>query len=58
LSLVQAYPHSQLVSESLVYIPLLMFAEAFITGMLISAFVIYKPQWVMTFDDQHYIVGK
>ena len=58
LSLVHAYPDSQLVSESLVYIPLFMIPEAFITGMLISAFVIYKPHWVMTFDDKHYITGK
>ena len=58
LSLVQAYPDSQLVSESLVYIPLFMFPEAFITGFLISAFVVYKPDWVTTFDDERYIVGK
>lgn len=58
LSLVQAYPDSQLVSESLVYVPLFMFPEAFITGFLISAFVVYKPDWVMTFDDERYIIGK
>ena len=58
LSLVQAYPDSQLVSESLVYLPLFMFPEAFITGFLTSAFVIYRPDWVITFDDERYIVGK
>ena len=58
LSLVQAYPDSQLVTESLVYVPLFMFPEAFITGLLTSAFVIYRPDWVMTFDDERYIVGK
>jgi uncharacterized membrane protein len=58
LSLVQAYPDSQLVAESLLYVPLFMFPEAFVTGMLTSAFVIYKPDWVMTFDDERYIVGK
>ena len=58
LSLVQAYPDSQLVTESLVYVPLFMFPEAFITGFLISAFVVYKPDWVMTFDDERYIIGK
>jgi uncharacterized membrane protein len=58
LSLVQAYPDSQLISESLVYVPLFMFPEAFITGFLISAFVVYKPDWVMTFDDERYIIGK
>ena len=58
LSLVQAYPDSQLVSESLVYLPLFMFPEAFITGFLTSAFVIYRPDWVMTFDDERYLVNK
>ncbi len=58
LSLVHAYPDSRLVTESLIYVPLFMFPEAFITGMLISAFVIYKPDWVMTFDDERYIIGK
>jgi uncharacterized membrane protein len=58
LSLVQAYPDSQLVTESLVYVPLFMFPEAFVTGMLATSLVIYRPEWVMTFDDERYISGK
>lgn len=34
---------------------LLMFPEAFITGMLMSIFVAYRPQWVSTFDDHRYL---
>jgi uncharacterized membrane protein len=34
---------------------LLMFPEAFITGMLMSIFVVYRPQWVSTFDDHRYL---
>ena len=40
------------------YVPyglLLMFPEAFITGMLMSIFVAYRPHWVSTFDDQRYL---
>ncbi len=40
------------------YIPyglILMFPEAFITGMLMSIFVVYRPQWVSTFDDSRYL---
>ena len=40
------------------YLPyglLLMFPEAFITGMLMSVFVAYRPQWVSTFDDRRYL---
>ncbi|MCK5359157.1 MAG: energy-coupling factor ABC transporter permease [Gammaproteobacteria bacterium] len=58
LSLVGAYPDSQLITESLVYVPLFMFPEAFVTGMLISTLVIYKPEWVISFDDKRYITGK
>ena len=58
LSLVSAYPDTKLIEESLLYTPLFMFPEMFITGMLISIFVVYKPGWVMTFDDERYIIGK
>ena len=58
LSLVNAYPDAKLVEESLLYTPLFMFPEMFVTGMLISIFVVYKPDWVLTFDDERYIIGK
>ena len=58
LSWVGAYPDSRLIQESLLYTPLFMFPEMFITGMLISIFVIYKPDWVITFDDARYLDGK
>jgi len=58
LSLVNAYPETKLIEESLLYTPLFMFPEMFITGMLISVFVVYKPDWVITFDDERYIIGK
>ena len=58
LGLVNAYPQAKLVEESLLYTPLFMFPEMFVTGMLISIFVVYKPDWVITFDDERYIVGK
>lgn len=58
LSLVDAYPDTKLIQESLLYTPLFMFPEMFVTGMLVSIFVVYKPDWVITFDDARYIVGK
>ncbi len=58
LGLVNAYPETKLIEESLLYTPLFMFPEMFITGMLISVFVVYKPDWVITFDDERYIIGK
>ena len=58
LSVINAYPNEQLIEESLQYLPLFMFPEAFVTGMLITVFVVYRPDWVTTFDDERYIKGK
>ena len=58
LSMINAYPNEQLVEESLQYLPLFMFPEAFVTGMLITIFVVYRPDWISTFDDERYIRGK
>lgn len=58
LSMVDAYPDAKLIAESLLYTPLFMFPEMFVTGMLVSIFVVYKPDWVITFDDERYIIGK
>jgi uncharacterized membrane protein len=58
LSLINAYPNDRLVDESLQYLPLFMFPEAFVTGMLITIFVVYRPDWIATFDDERYIRGK
>ncbi len=50
---------NQLIEETLdqyilIFIPI-MYPEAFITGGVISVFVIYKPQWIATFDDRRYL---
>lgn len=37
------------------YFPLLMFPEAFITGMVMTLLVVYQPSWVATFDDRRYL---
>lgn len=58
LALVDTYSNEQLIDEALQYLPLFMFPEAFVTGMLITIFVVYRPDWVTTFDDDRYIKGK
>ena len=35
--------------------PLMMFAEAFLTGTLIAVIVVYRPQWCASFDDKVYL---
>lgn len=40
------------------YLPaylLLVFPEAFITGGVLTLFVVYRPQWVRSFDDKLYL---
>jgi uncharacterized membrane protein len=41
----------------LLYVPL-SYPEAFLTGGIISILVIYRPQWVATFDDNRYLKDK
>jgi uncharacterized membrane protein len=58
LTLSDAYPLDYLLREYLPYFFLIAFSEAFVTGMLITMMVIYKPEWVSTFDDKRYLMDK
>jgi len=58
VALAGAYPLDYLLEEYLPYFFLIAFSEAFITGMLITMMVIYKPEWVATFDDKRYLLDK
>jgi uncharacterized membrane protein len=40
------------------YLPaylLIIFPEAFTTGAILTLFVVYRPQWVLSFDDALYL---
>ena len=50
-----AYSLEKLTYNYLPYGLILMFPEAFLTGMMMSIFVVYRPQWVSTFDDRRYL---
>ncbi|MFZ6689459.1 energy-coupling factor ABC transporter permease [Undibacterium sp. SXout11W] len=45
-------------SDAYAFMLLLAWGEAFLIGFLITIFVVYKPAWVFTFDDQIYLRGK
>lgn len=53
-----AYSMEYLLEEYLPYYLLMAWAEAFATGMVITLMVVYKPQWVATFDDRRYLFNK
>ena len=57
-SAVLAIANDMPASSYLQVIPLLMFGEAFLNGMLMILLVAYKPRWVATFHDHWYLDGK
>lgn len=42
----------------LIFSPMLVFAEAFFTGMLATSMVLFRPDWIGSFDDRRYLNGK
>lgn len=58
LLLADAYSWEYLMGEYFPYYLLLAFSEAWLSGMVITLFVIYRPQWVASFDDSRYLSGK
>lgn len=58
LALTGAYPWDYLISEYFPYFLLLAFSEAWLSGMIITLFVVYRPAWVITFDDSRYLADK
>jgi uncharacterized membrane protein len=52
------YPADEVWHDYTRFALLTMFPEAFVTGMLMSMFVVYRPECVSTFDDSRYLKGK
>lgn len=52
------YDAARIGHEYAVYVPLMVFTEGFLNGMVATALVLYRPQWVLTFDDARYLEGK
>lgn len=55
LAVAGAYPVDYVLEAYLPYVLLLAFSEAWLSGMVITLFVIYRPEWVSTFDDSRYL---
>lgn len=52
------YEWDYLVEEYFPYFLLLGFSEAWLSGMILTLFVVYRPDWVITFDDSRYLNDK
>lgn len=55
LAAADAYPLEYLYREYTPYYLLMGWSEAFITGLIMTMLVVYKPEWVWTFDDKRYL---
>jgi uncharacterized membrane protein len=53
-----AYPAGYLYGEYLPFYVLLAWSEALLTGMAVTLMVVYRPDWVGTFDDLRYLRNK
>ena len=53
-----AYPLAYLLEEYLPYFLLIAWGEAFATGMMVTMMVVWRPEWVATFDDRRYLKDK
>lgn len=52
------YGFAELFEDYLPYFLLLGFSEAWLSGMVMTLFVVYRPSWAGTFDDSRYLIGK
>lgn len=58
LAVAGAYSADYLSGEYLPYFLLLGFSEAWLSGMVMTLFVVYRPAWVATFEDKRYLADK
>ncbi len=57
LAVAESPPVGHGAEDYLVIVGLMAFAEAYINGLLMSAAVVYRPEWVTSFDDRVYLTG-
>lgn len=46
---------AQLAAEYFVWLPMVSLAEAFMNGIVMAMAVVYRPEWVASFDDRLYL---
>ncbi len=56
--LVDSASSQWLTYQYLPYLPLVFFSEAIVNGMIMTAMVALRPEWVASFDDSLYISNK
>jgi uncharacterized membrane protein len=46
---------AHLTQEYFVWLPMMSFAEAFMNGLVMAVAVVFRPEWVASFDDRLYL---
>lgn len=54
LAWLDAYSFERMATEYLPFLPLYLFPEGLLNGMLTTVFVALRPDWLKTFDDEAY----
>lgn len=49
------YPFDRIAAEYLPFLPLYLFPEGVLNGMLTTVFIGLRPHWLKTFDDESYL---
>ncbi len=52
------YDFEMIRDNFLIFSPMMIFAEGFFTGMLATSMVLFRPEWIGSFDDRRYLSGK
>lgn len=52
------YTFEWIAEHYLPFTPLIMFGEGFFTGMIATSMALFRPEWISTYDDRRYIIGK
>ncbi len=55
LWLSDVYPWSKIYHEYVRYLPLIMFPEGLLNGIIMTGMMVFHPDWIRTFDARHYI---
>jgi uncharacterized membrane protein len=55
LHLAEVYDWDRIHQTYLPFVPLILFTEAFLNGLLVTVLVAVRPDWVWTFDDARYL---
>ena len=56
--LLDVYPMGTVAREYLVFLPLVLIPEGFLNGAIMTTLILLRPEWVRSFDDRDYLIGK